>query len=138
MPARRANVDLVIGTFVLRPYVFTFLAAFLVAGTRDLGGRRVAVFGAWVWPVAWLAESHRPYFGVPLSNFVGWVIVGTVGVGAILRGGRLQSGVTVWIGEWVLAAVGLILHGVLALTLWWLNQSVGARMRFDGREIQNA
>jgi putative membrane protein len=246
-------VDLLIGTLILRPYVFGFLAAFVVAGARDLGLRRIVVFGAWVWPVAWLAEFsstrtgipfglyhytgdtrgrelfvagvpfmdslsftflayaafclarvalHRrrvpapvlalvagllmmaldvvidplavrgerwflgrifyypdggAYFGVPLSNFAGWVIVGAVGVGGYLalvrepagrepRGGValyyavavFNLGVTVWIGEWVLAAVGLTLHGALALSLRWMNAGVEARVGFGGRGIENA
>ena len=246
-------MDLLIGTLVLRPYVFGFLAAFLVAGARDLGWRRVVLFVASVWPVAWLAEFSSTrigipfglyhytgdtrglelyiadvpfmdslsftflayaafclarvalngralpgpflalysgvlmmaldvvidplavrgdqwflgrifyypdggvYFGVPLSNFVGWVIVGAVGVGGYLalvgdaagrepRGGAtiyyavavFNVAVTVWIGEWVLAAVGLILHGVLALSLRWLHQSVEAPVGFGGRGIENA
>jgi putative membrane protein len=246
-------VDLLIGTLVLRPYVFGFLAAFLVAGARDLGWRRILLFGGWVWPVAWLAEFSSTrigvpfglyhytgdtrgqelfiadvpfmdslsftflayaafclarvavngrrvpvpalalfagvlmmaldvvidplavrgdrwflgrifyypdggvYFGVPLSNFLGWVIVGAVGVGGYLALVRDASGrearagvalyyavaifnlaVTVWIGEWVLAAVGLTLHGALAISLRWLNQSVEARVGFGGRGIQNA
>ena len=246
-------MELLIGTLVLRPYVFGFLAAFLVTGARDLGWRRLVAFGVWVWPVAWLAEFSSTrigvpfgfyhytgdtrgqelyiadvpfmdslsftflayasfclaraalngrrapgpvlalfsgvlmmaldvvidplavrgdrwflgqifyypdggvYFGVPLSNFVGWVIVGAVGVGGYLAlvgdaAGRQPRGgvtlyyavavfnvaVTVWIGEWVLAAVGLILHGALALSLWWLNQSVEAPIGFGGRGIENA
>ncbi|MBI1735300.1 MAG: carotenoid biosynthesis protein [Candidatus Rokubacteria bacterium] len=246
-------MDLLIGTLVLRPYVFGFLAAFLVAGVRDLGWRRILIFGAWVWPVAWVAEfastrlgvpfglyhytgdtrgrelfiANVPfmdslsftflayaafclarvalrgrrvpgaavalaagvlmmaldvvidplavrgdrwflgrifyypdggvYFGVPLSNFLGWVIVGAAGVGGYLalagdaagrepRGGVtlyyavavFNLAVTVWIGEWVLAAVGLALHGVLALTLRWLNQSVEVPVGFGGRGIENA
>ena len=246
-------MDLLIGTLLLRPYVFGFLAAFLLAGARDLGWRRILLFAAWVWPVAWLAEfsSTRTgvpfglyhytgdtrgqelyiadvpfmdslsftflayaafclarvtvknrsvpasllallagilmmaldvvidplavrgdrwflgrifyypdggvYFGVPLSNFAGWVIVGAVGVGGYLAlarhaGGRQAAGgvalyyavavfnltLTMWIGEWVLAAVGLILHGALALSLRWLNQSVEAPVGFGGREVESA
>jgi len=78
------------------------------------------------------------YFGVPLTNFGGWWIVGALSVGGCLwnwsdataRGGRrawpgvaLYYGVlafnlvmTVWIGEWRLAAMGLAVHFVLAVT----------------------
>jgi putative membrane protein len=175
--------DLLLGTVVLRPYVFGFLAAFLAAGTWDLGWRRTLRFAVTVSPLVWLAEFSSTrigipfglyhytgqtrglelfvadvpfmdplsfsflayasfclaravlrgrgvpplglalaagtlmmlldvvidpaavrgerwflgrifyypdggiYFGVPLSNFVGWAIVGTVGVGAYLYGG---------------------------------------------------
>jgi uncharacterized membrane protein len=77
------------------------------------------------------------YFGVPLSNFGGWVVVGALGVGGYLccRGvaaiGRspalgvgLYYGVlafnlvmTAWIGEWALLTAGLIVHIVLAAGL---------------------
>jgi putative membrane protein len=246
-------MQLLIGTMVLRPYVFGFLLAFLVAGLRDLGWRRTLGFWAVVWPIAWLAEFAstrigvpfglyhytettrgqelfignvpfmdslsftflayasfclarvalagrrvpRPllaltagalmmaldvvidpiavrgdrwflgrifyypeggvYFGVPLSNFAGWVIVGAVGVGAWLalvdnaegrepRGGValyyavvvFNLGVTVWIGEWSLAVIGVVLHGAIALSSRYLQQSVDAPLRLGGRGIESA
>ena len=45
-------MDLLVGTVVLRPYVFAFLAVFLVGGTADLGWRRVLGFAGCVWPVS--------------------------------------------------------------------------------------
>ena len=79
------------------------------------------------------------YFGVPLSNFAGWMLVGMVGIGGYIYGcggaralGRKPIGgmalyyavlgfnlaVTAWIGEWTLLAIGLILHvTVTALVL---------------------
>ena len=62
-------MDLLIGTLVLRPYVFGFLAAFLVAGAGDLGWRRTLLFGAWVGPVAWLAEFSSTRTGVPFGLY---------------------------------------------------------------------
>jgi len=62
-------MDLLIGTFVLRPYVFGFLAAFLVAGGMDLGWRRTLLFGAWVGPVAWLAEFSSTRTGIPFGLY---------------------------------------------------------------------
>jgi hypothetical protein len=62
-------MDLLIGTLVLRPYVFGFLAAFLVAGTMDLGWRRTLRFGAWVGPVAWLAEFSSTRTGIPFGLY---------------------------------------------------------------------
>jgi hypothetical protein len=47
---------------LLRPYVFLFVAAFLVAGVRDIGWRRTAVIGVVVWPLAW----REPRLGVAL------------------------------------------------------------------------
>jgi uncharacterized membrane protein len=63
------SVDLLIGTFLLRPYVFGFLAAFLVAGLADLGWRRTLLFAAWVWPLAWLAEFSSTRIGVPFGLY---------------------------------------------------------------------
>lgn len=246
-------MELLIGTVVLRPYVFGFLAAFLVVASYDLGVRRTLAFGACVWPLAWLAEFSstrtgvpfglyhytettrgqelfitnvpfmdslsftflayaafclaraalgrrrisRPalalfagvlmmaldvvidplavrgdqwflgrifyypeggvYFGVPLSNFVGWIVVGACGTGTYLaaagdaagrepRGGValyyavavFNLAVTAWIGEWLLAAVGLALHVALALSLRAVNQRVEVPVGFDGRGAESA
>lgn len=62
-------MDLLIGTLALRPYVFGFLLAFLLAGSVDLGWRRTLVFGAWVGPVAWLAEFSSTRSGVPFGLY---------------------------------------------------------------------
>jgi putative membrane protein len=62
-------MDLLIGTLVLRPYVFGFLAAFLVAGALDLGWRRTLLFGGWVGPVAWLAEFSSTRTGIPFGLY---------------------------------------------------------------------
>ena len=224
--------SLVIGTLVLRPYVFLFLAVYLVAATRDWGLRRVLGFTGWAWVVAFLAEYSSTrngfpfglyhytqatrgqelfladvpvmdslsftflayasfalarllldrsrgvavvllsgllmmfldvvidplavrgdrwflgrifyyaeggvYFGVPLSNFLGWVLVGWIVVGGFSVFSRLGEGsrrpflgaglyygvlafnlvVTWWIGEPLLLAVGLVLHGALLAVVW--------------------
>lgn len=76
------------------------------------------------------------YFGVPLSNFAGWWMVGTLGVGGylLLSGGTTGSrrgpgiglyygvlafnlAMTGWIGEWWLLLVGVTLHAGAALLL---------------------
>ena len=62
-------MDLIVGTVVLRPYVFGFLAAFLVAGALDLGIRRTLLFAAWVGPLAWLAEFSSTRTGVPFGLY---------------------------------------------------------------------
>ena len=62
-------MDLVIGTLALRPYVFAFLALFLVAGFLDVGWRRTLVFGAAVWPLAWLAEFASTRVGFPFGLY---------------------------------------------------------------------
>src|SRR5687767_11416043 len=63
-------MDLVLGTLTLRPYVFAFLAAYLMLGARDLGWRRTLAFGAWVWPVAWLSEFSSTRTGIPFGFYV--------------------------------------------------------------------
>jgi putative membrane protein len=62
-------MDLLLGTLVLRPYVFGFLAAFLLAGALDLGWRRTLLFGVWVGPVAWLSEFSSSRWGVPFGLY---------------------------------------------------------------------
>jgi uncharacterized membrane protein len=62
-------MDLLLGTMVLRPYVFAFLVVFLVAGAVDLGWRRVLAFAACVWPVAWLAEFSSTRTGIPFGLY---------------------------------------------------------------------
>ena len=79
------------------------------------------------------------YFGVPLSNFAGWAVVGWAIVGGyLLLGGRrapaggsarlgvafyyailvFNLAVTAWIGEWGLAGAGFLLHIAAFLILW--------------------
>jgi putative membrane protein len=62
-------MDLLIGTLVLRPYVFGFLVAFLVAGAIDVGWRRTLLFGAWVGPLAWLCEFSSTRTGIPFGLY---------------------------------------------------------------------
>jgi putative membrane protein len=86
--------------------------------------------------VFWYPDGG-PYFGVPLSNFAGWWLVGALGVGGYLwlagKGaiGReptmgvalyyvvlvFNLALTAWIQEWLLLASGLTLHLLLAATL---------------------
>ncbi len=244
-------MELVLGTILLRPYVFAFLLVFLVAARADLGAPRTLAFMVCVWPVAWVAEfastrvgipfglyhyteqtrgrelyvadvpffdslsfvflayaafclarrvlqpwpASRPrlalaagvlmmlldvvidplavrgdrwflgrifyypeggaYFGVPLSNFAGWVIVGVVGVGVYLlvtgmpAEGRPWPGlalyyavlafnviITLWIEEWMLAAVGVALHAAVGVALAaWSRRGVGRR-HLGRKELQ--
>jgi putative membrane protein len=62
-------MDLLIGTLVLRPYVFGFLIVFLTAGVADLGLRRTLLFAGWVWPLAWLAEAASTRTGIPFGLY---------------------------------------------------------------------
>jgi len=62
-------MDLILGTLILRPYVFAFVACFLVAGVLDLGWRRTLVFAGWVWPLVWAAEFASTRVGVPFGLY---------------------------------------------------------------------
>jgi putative membrane protein len=62
-------MELLLGTLVLRPYVFAFLAVFVAAGLADLGWRRMLGFAGWVWAVAWLAEFSSTRTGVPFGLY---------------------------------------------------------------------
>jgi putative membrane protein len=63
------KMDLLIGSLMLRPYVFLFLAAFVVAGVRDLGVRRTLLFGGIVWPISWIAEFASTRVGIPFGFY---------------------------------------------------------------------
>src|SRR5262245_16190932 len=97
------------------------------------------------------------YFGVPLSNFVGWVVVGTAGVGVYLlltgqpREGRPWPGlglyyavlafnliVTLWIGEWVLAVAGVALHAAVGAMLVACGRRSARGVRLTREELQRA
>jgi len=60
---------LLVGSLVLRPYVFLFLLVFLGAGFRDLGVRRTALFFGWVWPLAFVAEFASTRIGIPFGLY---------------------------------------------------------------------
>ena len=62
-------MSLLVGSVLLRPYVFGFLLVFVVAATRDLGGRRAALFGVWVWLVAFVAEFSSTRTGIPFGLY---------------------------------------------------------------------
>jgi uncharacterized membrane protein len=88
------------------------------------------------------------YFGVPLSNFAGWAVVGWLTVGGYLaitgRYGTRAAGersstpgialyyavlvfnlaLTLWIGEWRLLAAGILVHAVGFLLLYAVNVAV--------------
>ena len=62
-------MDLLVGTALLRPYVFAFLALFIAAGVLDLGWRRTLGFTAGVWPVALVAEFSSTRTGFPFGSY---------------------------------------------------------------------
>jgi putative membrane protein len=85
----------------------------------------------------WTFDAPGAYYGVPLSNFVGWLLSGAIGA-AILQGfvGRdgappvgwmtsawlilvFWSSVCAWSGLWIAAIVGLISLAVLSKFLFF-------------------
>ena len=58
-----------LGTLTLRPYVFGFLAIFLIAGVRDLGRARTVAFLFWGGAVALAAELVSTRVGVPFGLY---------------------------------------------------------------------
>jgi uncharacterized membrane protein len=60
---------LLAGTLLLRPYVFGFLAAFLVLAARDLGWRRTWGWLGWGWAVAYVAEYASTRVGIPFGLY---------------------------------------------------------------------
>lgn len=64
-----AFFDLLLGTLVLRPYVFGFLAVYLVLAARDLGARGAGLFLGWGFAVAFVAEYASTHIGVPFGLY---------------------------------------------------------------------
>ena len=60
---------LLLGTLLLRPYVFVFLAVFAWAATRDLGALRMLGFLTWGFAVAFAAEYTSTRVGVPFGLY---------------------------------------------------------------------
>jgi uncharacterized membrane protein len=86
------------------------------------------------------------YFGVPLSNFVGWLLVGWATVGGYVwatgetRLGSPRPGialyylvlavnltVTLWIGELLIAAAGIVVHMVVFLLVYTVSRVTPGR-----------
>ena len=116
----------------------------------------LAVMGdRWFLGRVFFYDTPGPYFGVPISNFMGWVIVGTVGVGLYLALGKNDSGRRVWpgvalyyavlgfnltmtvqIGELLLAVIGATIHLVVAVSVWSIHRKPGLAVRPQSRGIQ--
>jgi uncharacterized membrane protein len=88
------------------------------------------------------------YFGVPLSNFAGWALVGWLIVGGFGWAARRRPpapgapgpgvglywgvllfslSITMWIGEWALAGAGILVHVAGFLILYRLSMTITAR-----------
>ena len=60
---------LLIGTILLRPYVFVFLLLYLCAAMAEMGWRRTLLFTAIGWIVAFTAESLSIRMGIPFGLY---------------------------------------------------------------------
>lgn len=60
---------LLVGTIVLRPYVFIFLFLYLFAAVADMGWRRTLVFTLVGWSVAFTAEFFSIRVGIPFGLY---------------------------------------------------------------------
>ena len=60
---------LLIKTLLLRPYVFVFLAVFLIAARRLLGWRRTGLFLGLSWVTAFVCEFSSTRTGIPFGSY---------------------------------------------------------------------
>ena len=100
---------------------FSALLLVLVDAVLDPGA---AALGFWVWP------EGGPYYGVPLSNFAGWLLSGAVSAALLLSVGRISTppppgaldsailSLAFWTGAAVFSGLGL--PALLGLTLFAL------------------
>jgi putative membrane protein len=135
----------------------TALAAGVLMMALDVVIDPLAVLGdRWFLGRLFFYDQPGVYFGVPISNFVGWVIVGAVGVGVFLVVVKNHSGTRVWpgvtlyyavlgfnltmtvlIGELLLAVIGATIHLVVALSVWSIHRKPGLAMSPQSRGIQH-
>ncbi|HIJ68880.1 MAG TPA: carotenoid biosynthesis protein [Deltaproteobacteria bacterium] len=57
------------GTILLRPYVFAFLAVYLVAGWRHIGWKRTLAFIPLGYAFAWISEFSSIHWGFPYGDY---------------------------------------------------------------------
>ncbi|MFQ5881670.1 MAG: carotenoid biosynthesis protein [Candidatus Methylomirabilales bacterium] len=62
-------IPLLLGTILLRPYVFAFLLLYLLAAAADMGWRRTLLFTLLAWGVAFTAESLSIRVGIPFGLY---------------------------------------------------------------------
>jgi putative membrane protein len=62
-------LSLLWGTLTLRPYVFAFLAVYLIAATAHLGWRRALFFVPVGYGLAWLSEYASIHWGFPYGDY---------------------------------------------------------------------
>lgn len=57
------------GTVLLRPYVFAFLACYIVAGWKHIGWKRTLVFIPLGYALAWCSEFSSIHWGFPYGDY---------------------------------------------------------------------
>lgn len=62
-------IGLFLSTVLLRPYVFLFLALYLLAASAAIGWRRTALFTGIAWVVAFAAEYSSTRNGIPFGLY---------------------------------------------------------------------
>ena len=62
-------ISLLIGTVVLRPYVFIFLALFLLVASQQIGWRRTLLWTITGYAVAFVAEFSSIHNGFPFGDY---------------------------------------------------------------------
>lgn len=65
----REFADLLLGSLLLRPYVFGFLVLYLLAAVGEWGWRRAAAFTGLAWGLAFAAEFASTRTGVPFGLY---------------------------------------------------------------------
>ncbi|MHC1726933.1 MAG: carotenoid biosynthesis protein [Syntrophobacteraceae bacterium] len=63
------TLKLLWGTLILRPYVFAFLAVYLVAGWRHMGWKKTLVFIPVGYALAWASEFASIHWGFPYGDY---------------------------------------------------------------------
>lgn len=71
------TLRLLLGTVLLRPYVFAFLAVYLAAAAIHLGWRQTLVFTPVGYAIAWVSEFASIHWGFPYGDY--YYIPTTVG-----------------------------------------------------------
>ncbi|MFZ2445808.1 MAG: carotenoid biosynthesis protein [Syntrophobacteraceae bacterium] len=62
-------VSLLFGTVVLRPYVFAFLAVYIVAGCKHIGWKKTLAYIPVGYALAWTSEYCSINFGFPYGDY---------------------------------------------------------------------
>ena len=113
-----------------RRIVLSALLLVLIDAVLDPGA---TALGFWIWP------EGGPYYGVPLTNFAGWLLSGAVSAALLLSVGRIRTppppgaldSAILSLAFWTAAAVfsGLALPALLGLVLFVLSLARRAALK---------